>query len=161
MYSDFPGFAYHSSDPRWSRVCLEYGRHRSYTQWKGNPRVKKKKTIYKKSRSFPRKHLYYQTPSIDFCIHATTLCIEHRYLCGNFNSKTDLTTWLHRDTTFLIEQMNSKVLSHSVSVMTLLSTSSNDSTEKILHNMITASLVFFMVYVLVLTGQLSISISVP
>ena len=43
MYSDSPSLAYHSSDPRWSIVYLECGRHRSYRRWKDNPRVKKKK----------------------------------------------------------------------------------------------------------------------
>lgn len=32
--------AYHSSGPEWSKVCQGYGRHRSYTLWKGSPRRK-------------------------------------------------------------------------------------------------------------------------
>lgn len=60
-----PWSAHRSSDPGWNRVYLEYGRHRSYRQWKGSPRVRKQK-INKESKSWPWKHTYYKTPSIDF-----------------------------------------------------------------------------------------------
>ena len=104
VHSDMPSIPYHSSDPRWSRVYLEYGRHKSYRQWKDNPRVKKK--IHKKSKSCSGKHIYYQTPSTHFFFQSILLpCAWNTD--PNVVALTDTVKWvwfhdkIHADTILL------------------------------------------------------------
>lgn len=77
--------SYHSSDPRWSRVCQAYGRHKSCTLWTDSPKNKEEKKIFKKKCT--KEHLQYcgaiDSTIIHTMIYICTSIISSAYIFSN------------------------------------------------------------------------------